>query len=351
MNILAIESSCDETAAAVVTDGRTVRSNVVSSQIDVHRVTGGVVPEVAARLQLETIIPVVEKALADAKVGWDGTGRDGIYAIAVTQGPGLVGSLIVGLETAKALALAKDKPLVPVNHLAGHLYACLAAEKEFRFPYLGMVVSGGHTEFVLMRGHHDFELVGSTRDDAAGEAFDKVGKLLGLPYPAGPEISKLSKGGDPAAYHFPRAMLDQDNFDLSFSGLKTAVRQTLAGRKDNGGRDLAKQLPKKELADICASFETAVVDALVTKAVRAVRATGPSAVLLGGGVAANDRLRKSLTEKLEVPVLLTPTEYATDNAAMIGIAAYWKRDEALSGGERFAVSADPSLALGRSAKL
>jgi tRNA N6-adenosine threonylcarbamoyltransferase len=331
MNILSIESSCDETAAAVVADGRTVRSNVVSSQIDVHRATGGVVPEVAARLQLETIIPVVEKALTDAKTDWPG-----IDAIAVTQGPGLVGSLIVGLETAKALALAKDKPLIPVNHLAGHLYACLAEEKRFRFPYLGLVVSGGHTEFVLMRGHHEFELIGSTRDDAAGEAFDKVGKLLGLPYPAGPEISKLAKQGDPAAYDFPRAMLDQDNFDLSFSGLKTAARQLIQG----------KTFSKRELADVCASFEAAVVDAIVTKAARATRVTKPSAVLLGGGVAANRRLRAALTSKLNVPVLLTPGELATDNAAMIGVAAYWMRDRALSGGARFAVSADPSLALG-----
>ncbi|HEY8108848.1 MAG TPA: tRNA (adenosine(37)-N6)-threonylcarbamoyltransferase complex transferase subunit TsaD [Patescibacteria group bacterium] len=351
MDILAIETSCDETAAAVVTDGHDVRSNVVSSQIDVHRVTGGVVPEVAARLQLETIVPVVEKALADAQADWTS-----IDAIAVTAGPGLVGSLIVGLETAKALALAKDKPLIPVNHLAGHLYACLLPRHSreggnrsraatdprvkpeddgFSFPYLGMVVSGGHTEFVLMRGHHDFELVGSTRDDAAGEAFDKVGKLLGLPYPAGPEISKLAERGDPKAYAFPRAMLDQDNFDVSFSGLKTAVRQTVEG----------KELSKQGLADVCASFEAAVVDALVTKAVRAVRATKPAAVLLGGGVAANRRLRESLTAKLDVPALLTPPEFATDNAAMIGIAAYWMRDGALSGDARFAVPADPSLGL------
>ncbi|MEX2043278.1 MAG: tRNA (adenosine(37)-N6)-threonylcarbamoyltransferase complex transferase subunit TsaD [Patescibacteria group bacterium] len=345
MNILAIESSCDETAAAVVADGCDVRSNVISSQIDVHRATGGVVPEVAARLQLETIVPVVEKALADAGTDWGGTGDGtGIDAIAVTQGPGLAGSLIVGLETAKALALAKDKPLIPVNHLAGHLYACLADVTAFAFPYLGLVVSGGHTEFVLMRGHHDFELVGSTRDDAAGEAFDKVGKLLGLPYPAGPEISKLARGGDPSAYEFPRAMLDQDNFDVSFSGLKTAVRQAI---RDRIAGD--QKLPKRELADVCASFEAAAVDALVTKAARTVRATKPSAVLLGGGVAANRRLRASLSRKLGVPVRLTPPEFATDNAAMIGIAAYWRRSEALNGGGRFGVSADPSLALGPAA--
>ncbi|MEX1113406.1 MAG: tRNA (adenosine(37)-N6)-threonylcarbamoyltransferase complex transferase subunit TsaD, partial [Patescibacteria group bacterium] len=225
MNILAIESSCDETAAAVVTDGREVRSGVLSSQIAKHRVTGGIVPEVAARAQTETIIPVLEKAMDDAKMEWPD-----IDAIAVTRGPGLIGPLIVGVETAKALALAKDKPLIPVNHLAGHLYACLADESVFRFPYLGLVASGGHTEFVLMYGYGDFALVGSTRDDASGEAFDKVARLLGLPYPGGPEISKRAVQGDPSAFDFPRPMLNQDNLDVSFSGLKTAVRQAVGDR-------------------------------------------------------------------------------------------------------------------------
>ena len=333
MRILAIESSCDETAAAVVIDGRTVESNVVSSQINVHRATGGVVPEVAARLQLETIIPVVEQALEKASRGWDE-----IDAIAVTAGPGLMGSLIVGVETAKALALAKNKPLIPVNHLAGHLYACLAGEDPFTFPYLGLVVSGGHTELVLMPDHHRFELLGSTRDDAAGEAFDKVGKLLGLPYPGGPEISRLAQQGDPKAIDFPRPMLDQDNYDFSFSGLKTDVRREVA----------AQRLTAKRKADLAASFEAAAVDVLVAKTRRAALAYKPSAVLLGGGVAANrllrDRLHAALKEN-DIRLLVTPPEFATDNAAMIGLAAYWQRNDALSGKPRMQLSANPAAPL------
>ncbi|MEX2209819.1 MAG: tRNA (adenosine(37)-N6)-threonylcarbamoyltransferase complex transferase subunit TsaD [Patescibacteria group bacterium] len=330
MNILAIESSCDETAAAVVTDGREVRSGVLSSQIAKHRVTGGIVPEVAARAQTETIIPVLEKAMDDAKMEWPD-----IDAIAVTRGPGLIGPLIVGVETAKALALAKDKPLIPVNHLAGHLYACLADESVFRFPYLGLVASGGHTEFVLMYGYGDFALVGSTRDDASGEAFDKVARLLGLPYPGGPEISKRAVQGDPSAFDFPRPMLNQDNLDVSFSGLKTAVRQAVGDR----------QITTALVNDVAASFEAAVVDTLVEKAVRAVRRHQPNVVLLGGGVAANRLLRETLERRLPVPLLLTPPELATDNAAMIGLAAYWQRDEALTDAARLRVSADPGLAL------
>ncbi len=330
MNILAIESSCDETAAAVVVDGREVRSGVLSSQIAKHRVTGGIVPEVAARAQMETIIPVLEKAMDDAKMEWPD-----VDAIAVTRGPGLIGPLIVGVETAKALALAKDKPLIPVNHLVGHLYACLADESAFRFPYLGIVASGGHTEFVLMHGHGDFTLIGSTRDDASGEAFDKVARLLGLPYPGGPEISKRAAQGDPSAFNFPRPMLDQDNLDVSFSGLKTAVRQTVGNRR----------ITTALVNDVAAAFEAAVVDTLVEKAVRAVRRHQPNVVLLGGGVAANRLLRKTLEKRLPVPLLLTPPELATDNAAMIGLAAYWQRDEALTDAARARVSADPGLAL------
>ena len=330
MNILAIETSCDETAAAVVSNGRTVRSSIVSSQIDIHAATGGVVPEVAARLQTETIQPVVAEALEAAGINWPK-----VDAIAVTQGPGLIGSLLVGVETAKALAYAKELPLIPVNHLAGHLYACLAGERTFRFPYVGLVVSGGHTELVLMTGHHEFALLGSTRDDAAGEAFDKVGKLLGLPYPAGPPLSAIAEEGDSRAIDFPIAMSAQDTLDFSFSGLKTAVRREL-----ESGRPT-----KKRRADIAASFERAVVEALVVKTTAAVRRLKPSALLLGGGVAANKRLRKELTERTSEKLLATPPEYATDNAAMIGMAAYWSREQAITGKARLAVSADPSLAL------
>lgn len=331
MNILAIETSCDETAAAVVAEGREVKSNVISSQIDIHRLTGGVVPEVAARLQLEVIQPVIREALAKAGVGWQD-----IDALAVTFGPGLMGSLLVGVETAKTLAFAHGLPLIPVNHLAGHLYACLADEPDITFPYLGLIVSGGHTELVFMKGVNDFELIGSTRDDAAGEAFDKVAKLMDLPYPGGPEISRVAAMGDPEAISFPRAMLDQPNYDFSFSGLKAAVRRELVDRK----------LSKPELADMAASFEAAVVDALVRKTVRAAQAYRPRAVLLGGGVAANTLLRRNLAAALGTTKLLaTPAELATDNAAMIGVAAYYLKDAAVSGPGLFDLAADPAAAL------
>lgn len=330
MNILAIESSCDETAAAIVRDGRDILSNVVSSQIDVHQATGGVVPEVAARLQLETIGPVITESLKQAKLDWEA-----INALAVTSGPGLVGSLLVGVETAKALAYSRNLPLIPVNHLAGHLYACLAQETSWQFPYLGLIVSGGHTELVLMESHRKFTLVGSTRDDAAGEAFDKVGKLLGLSYPAGPEISALAAKGNSQAIAFPRAMLDQANFDFSFSGLKTAVL-----------REISSNSPSKK--DVAASFQQAVADALAIKTVRAAGEYKPTAVLLGGGVAANTLLRRTLKNalaNLAIPLLATPPVLATDNAAMIGLAAFWQKDRALQDKQVLDLTADPNAPL------
>ncbi len=330
MNILAIETSCDETAAAVVADGKNVLSSVLATQVDVHTLTGGVVPEVAARLQLETIIPIIEQALAEAFTPKDSPWAC-IDAIAVTYGPGLMGSLLVGVETAKTLAYAKEKPLIPVNHLAGHLYGALGGD-DFAFPYLGLIVSGNHTELVEMRGHHDFHLLGSTRDDAAGEAFDKVARLLGLPYPGGPEIDRLAAGGDPQAIDFPRAMLDQDNLDFSFSGLKTAVRREVE----------AAPLTKQRKADLAASFEAAVVEILVEKTRRATAQTNPRKLVAGGGVTNNSWLRKGLqklSQELEVPLRLAPLALTTDNAAMIGLAAYFKRDAAA---DVFSVVADSS---------
>lgn len=340
MIILAIETSCDETAAAVVTDGRDIMSNVLSSQIDVHAVTGGIVPEVSARLQLETILPVITKALEDAGVDWDG-----IDAIAVTSGPGLMGSLIVGTETAKALAFAKKKPLIGVNHLAGHVYACFSEGNRaqgqslgtfaFTFPSLALVVSGGHTELVRMDGHHSFTMLGSTRDDAAGEAFDKVGRMLGMDYPAGPAISALAEEGKADAVDFPRPMLAQDNLDFSFSGLKTAVRQAIEVEPMNESRR----------ADMAASFEAAVVDTLVGKTRQAISLENPKALLIGGGVAANNRLREHLTalaEETGVTLYLSPSGLTTDNAAMIGIAAYWDKERSV---KDFSVFADAGAEL------
>lgn len=328
--ILAVETSCDETAAAVIGDGPKVLSNVLSSQMKVHVATGGIVPEVASRLQLEMIIPIIDQAMQKANVTWSNIDR-----LAVTEGPGLNGPLLVGVETVKALAYARDLPVTPVNHLAGHLYACLRDATEFRFPYLGLIVSGGHTELVLMKGHHQFELIGETRDDAAGEAFDKVARLLGFPYPGGPEISKAAENGNPNAYDFPRAMLDQDNFDFSFSGLKSAVRREV---------ETIDELDSQTIANLAASFQAAVIDALVAKTVRAAQHHKPAAVLLGGGVAANTELRTRLQAALDNEAFMlriTPKDLATDNAAMIGLAAYYS-NKTIS---PFELSVDPSLSM------
>lgn len=326
--ILALETSCDETSAAVVTESGEVLSNVVSSQIEAHRATGGIVPEIASRLQLELIIPVVEQAMVEAKVQ-----RESICKVAVTSGPGLIGPLLVGTQTAAALAYTLGVPLVPVNHLAGHVYACLY-QHEFMFPYLALIVSGNHTELVRMDGHHSFEILGSTRDDAAGEAFDKVARLLGMEYPGGPQISAAATSGDASAYTFPRAMLNQDNLDFSFSGLKSAVRREVADRV----------ITKQDRSNIAAAFQEAVVDILVEKTVRAAKLTNPTAVLLGGGVAANTLLRSRLctaTRTLGIPLQCSPLELATDNAAMIGVAAVFS-DAVVS---PFEIEVDPSRAI------
>jgi N6-L-threonylcarbamoyladenine synthase len=326
--ILALETSCDETSAAVVAENGEVLSNVVSSQIETHRATGGIVPEVASRLQLELVIPVVEQAMVEAKIQ-----RESICKVAVTSGPGLIGPLLVGTQTAAALAYALGVPLVPVNHLAGHVYACLY-QQEFVFPYLALIVSGNHTELVRMDDHHSFEVLGSTRDDAAGEAFDKVARLLGMEYPGGPRISVAASSGDARAYDFPRAMLNQDNLDFSFSGLKSAVRREVADRI----------ITELDRANVAAAFQEAVVDILVEKTVRAAKLTNPAAVLLGGGVAANTLLRSRLdtaTDTLDIPLQCSPLELATDNAAMIGVAAVFS-DAVVS---PFEIEVDPSRAI------
>jgi len=282
-----------------------------------HAATGGIVPEVAARLQLELIHPVIDQALSEASCTWAD-----IEAIAVTHGPGLIGSLLVGVETAKTLAYAKSLPLIPVNHLAGHLYAAVVASK-FEFPYVGLIVSGGHTELLYLPGHTGWELLGETRDDAAGEAFDKVAKLLGLSYPGGPALAKLAAGGNPISFDFPRAMLTQPNLDFSFSGLKTAVSREIT----------SAPLSSQRRANIAASFQTAVIEVLVAKTVRAAIEQNVTTVLLGGGVAANQALRSQLATALNqenITLSVAAPKLTTDNAAMIGLAAYWQREAALS---------------------
>lgn len=310
MLILGIESSCDETAAAVLDTTGGLLANIIHSQVALHARYGGVVPELASRDHIKWIQRVTDQALAEA-----GITLDEVDGIAVTRGPGLVGSLLVGLSFAKALALVKNIPIVGVDHLVGHLNSVFLGDEPPHFPYLALTVSGGHTSLVLVNNPGDFTLVGCTLDDAAGEAFDKVAKLLGLAYPGGPSVARLALDGDPEAVAFPRAMPGKDNFDFSFSGVKTAVANYVNGRK---------QLHNAELADICASFQEAVCDVLVTKALRAAVSEGLTEVVLAGGVAANTRLREMLSTRgaeKGIRVIATPLAFCTDNAAMICMAA------------------------------
>ncbi len=314
--ILGIETSCDETAAAVVADGSTVLSSVVSSQIDLHARFGGVVPELAGRAHLVTLGPVIDDALAQA----GGAGRD-LAAVAVTMGPGLIGALLVGLSHAKALALAWDVPFVGVNHLEGHIYACLLERPDLPLPAIVLLVSGGHTMLVHVKAHGDYTILGGTIDDAAGEAYDKVARVLGLGYPGGPVMDTLAQSGNPKNAPMPKAMRDE-SYDFSFSGVKTAVARRVAGDTNN---ELAA-------ADVAAGFQKAVVDILVEKARRAVVATGANALCLAGGVAANSQLRASTEQaanELGVECLLPAFKYCTDNAAMVAAAAYFRYEAGL----------------------
>jgi len=308
MNILGIESSCDETAAAVVTDGRHIRSSVVASQIDVHRAFGGVVPELASRKHLEAIAPVVRKALAEAQLG-----MEAIDGVAVTQGPGLVGALLVGFCFAKAFAFARGLPWVGVNHLAGHLHTVLLADQPPAFPFVALLASGGHTGLYRLDGPRHYTLLGQTRDDAAGEAYDKVAKMLGLGYPGGAVIDRLAQSGDPGRIAFTRPYLDKQSLDFSFSGIKSAVMRYLQTHEDALDRQ----------ADIAAGFQEAVVDVLVHKLLHAAEHCGLNRVAVVGGVAANSRLRQRLAEAAGPrSVTFPPLSLCGDNAAMIAAAGY-----------------------------
>jgi len=311
--ILGIETSCDETAAAVVVDGREVRSNLVSSQVDLHAKYGGVVPEIAARAHIERVRPIIEEALAQV-----GMGCGDLDAIAVTVGPGLVGSLLIGVTAAKVLSLAYDLPLVPVDHIEAHATSAALLADPAPWPAVGLVVSGGHTSIYLIRDFLDIELLGQTMDDAAGEAFDKVAAILELGYPGGPVIDRVARAGNPDAIRFPRTWLDQRHFNFSFSGLKTAVLYHVYGKGRKYGT--AKHLSESELADVAASFQAALIEPLVKKTVAAAQRTDVRNVVVGGGVAANSALRaglKAACDEANLSLHLTPLEYCADNAAMI----------------------------------
>ena len=314
--ILGIESSCDETAAAVLEDGRRLRSTVVASQVDVHAPYGGIVPELASRRHIEVITPVIDRALADAGI----TLRD-VNAVAVTAGPGLVGSLLVGVSVAKAIAYSRKLPLVAVNHLEGHIAAARLDAPHLAYPFVALVVSGGHTHLYHAPAECTYRLLGRTRDDAAGEAFDKVAKLLGLGYPGGPVIEREAKGGDPEAIAFPRASLGDGSLDFSFSGLKTAVVHYLKGYGP-GGRPEGT-LGSQEVRDICASFQQAAVDMLVERLMRAAREVGVARLVVAGGVACNGALRRALKAEAEAEgfdLFIPAPSLCTDNAAMIAAA-------------------------------
>jgi N6-L-threonylcarbamoyladenine synthase len=345
MTILGIETSCDETAAAVIKTGDNnqieLLSNIIATSLSLHAQTGGIIPEVAAREQVKFIIPVIEQAMSVLK-----NPHEEIDAIAVTVGPGLIGSLLVGVETARTFAYVWQKPLIPVNHLFGHIYANFISEihnSKFiiqnsaapEFPTIALIVSGGHTDLVLMKNHRDIQWLGGTRDDAAGEAFDKTGRLLNLPYPAGPQIEKLAAKTQQDIYHFPRPLIASADYDFSFSGLKTAVlRETQKQEK----------LSEERIANICYSLQEAVFDLLIKKTFRAVKEFGAKSILLGGGVASNQTLRNKFESEImnhesSIKFFVPDKKLCTDNAAMIAAAAYFNNEEI----DWRKVSANPEL--------
>jgi len=352
MRILGIESSCDETAAAIVEDGCRLLSNVVHSQIDIHAEYGGVIPEIAARSHIEVVNPVIERALTEADCTWDD-----IDAIAVTYAPGLVGSLLVGTLAARTLAILHDKPIYKIHHVEGHIYANFITSQEHstlklpqqppRFPMLALAVSGKHSELVYFRGHGDFDLLGETQDDAIGEAFDKVAKILGLPYPGGPEISRAAVAGDPKKYELPISHL-ANPYDFSFSGLKTAVLRAVQHEVGVDYRfpsyKLAERLSERQKADFAASFQYIAVKTLVNATKRAFRELSPASVVIAGGVAANGELREQLRQALPLDVEYAPIQLCTDNAAMIATLGYYYA-QVKSSDNPYDIEVVPSLTL------
>lgn len=311
--VLGIESSCDETAASVVKNGREILSNVINTQIDFHKKYGGVVPEIASRKHIENIDAVIDEALKNANMNFCD-----IDAIAVTYGPGLVGALLVGVSSAKALSFALKKPLIPVNHIRGHISANFAAHPDLEPPFVCLVASGGHSHIVNVKGYTDFEVLGRTRDDAAGEAFDKIARVLGLGYPGGPLVDKLAKEGNPKAIAFPRVKMDKDSLDFSFSGVKTAVINYIH-KAEQKGEEINR-------ADVAASFQDAVTDVLCEHTIEGALKSGVKTIVLAGGVASNSELRRKMTvlcDEKDISVIYPPPILCTDNAAMIACAGYF----------------------------
>jgi N6-L-threonylcarbamoyladenine synthase len=331
MKILGIETSCDETAASVVVDGKELLSTVISSSMDQHNLYGGVVPEIAARSHIEIILPVIEQALEEAN-----TSLDDIDAIAVTYGAGLGGSLLVGVMAARTLAIMKNKPLLPVNHVEAHLYANFITKTKLEgyvlppkapvFPMLGLIVSGGHSQLVMFEDHFKYKLLGQTNDDAIGEAFDKVAKMLGLPYPGGPAIGKLAQSGNPKAYRLPKSKLS-NRYDFSFSGLKTAVlrlaQAEIGETYEFPSYRLSERLNETQKADIAASFQFVALETVVDKTVEAYKEFNPNTVIIGGGVASDPNLRAMLAERLPIKIEYTDRKLCTDNAAMVAAMGYY----------------------------
>jgi len=353
MKILGIESSCDETAVAVIEDGRTMLSNVVASSMELHAKYGGVIPEIAARSHIETIIPTIETALSTAHSTWSD-----IDAIAVTYGAGLSGSLLIGVLTARTLSIIKKKPLYSINHVEAHVYANFITQTPLKgyvlrenpplFPLLALIVSGGHTQLVLFKDHGNHQILGQTRDDAIGEAFDKVAKIIGLPYPGGPSIASLAISGNPTAYNLPKAKM-ANSYDFSFSGLKTAVlrlAQEQIGEDFNfASKNVAGRLSEPQKANIAASFQRVAIETVVDKTVLAYQEYLPASVVIAGGVAANLELRRQLTERLPIDIDYTDPKLCTDNGAMVGALGYFEASTKRNQADAYSLKIQPNLSM------
>ena len=353
MIILGIETSCDETACGIVKDGRELLANAVLSSMDLHAVYGGVVPEIAARSHIEAIMPVIQQAMEQAKCSWDD-----IDGIAVTYGAGLGGCLLVGVMTARTLAITKDKPLYAINHVEGHIYANFLTEtslsgyklpdKQPDFPMLGLIVSGGHSQLVLWQDHFDYKLLGQTHDDAIGEAFDKVAKILGLPYPGGPSVGLAATEGDPLAFAFPKSKMP-GKYDFSFSGIKTAVlraAQKLIGENhDFPSHKLSERLSEAQKADIAASFQRVAIETVVDKTLQAYEEFTPKSVVIGGGVAASTELRRQLAERLPIGILYTDPKLCTDNGVMVATLGCFKAKHNQPKADPYSLEIAPNLSM------